>query len=179
MLRATLTMHRIVFAVIASLLFACGGSPKKSTQPRLTETAPDPDRDRRQPRQNEQNKGDVTVSTDTGDDLSWLNPVYFEFDSSDLTPTARDTLARLPGWMAAHPKAALAIEGHCDEQGTDEYNIALGQRRAQVIADYLARLGTDAKRLNPTSYGALRPAVEGHDEVAWSKNRRGEFRVGP
>ncbi len=123
--------------------------------------------------------GDVTVASTTGDDLSWLAPIYFEFDSSDLSAKARDTLARLHEWMAAHPKAALTIEGHCDEQGTTEYNIALGQRRAQNIANYLGRLGTDSKRVRAVSFGAERPAVDGHDEVAWSKNRRGELYVAP
>jgi peptidoglycan-associated lipoprotein len=81
--------------------------------------------------------------------------------------------------LGSHPKAALTIEGHCDEQGTTEYNIGLGQRRAQNMADYLRRLGTDPTRVHAFSFGAERPAVEGHDELAWSKNRRGELRVAP
>jgi len=123
--------------------------------------------------------GDVTVASATGDDLSWLAPIYFEFDSTDLSTTARDTLAQLHAWMTAHPKAALTIEGHCDEQGTTEYNIGLGQRRAQNMTNYLGRLGTDPKRVRTVSFGAERPAVDGHDEVAWSKNRRGEMHVAP
>jgi len=170
-------MQRFMLGILMALLIGCGGSSKKPTPPRAVDSSSDR---LQEPSRNEENKGDVTVSTDTGDDLSWLKPVYFAFDSSELLPAARDTLARLHGWLAEHPKVQLlTIEGHCDEQGTTEYNVALGQRRAQAIADYLNRMGTDAKRLNPTSYGALRPAVEGHDELAWSKNRRGEFRTGP
>jgi len=122
-------------------------------------------------------QGDVTVTADTGDDLSWLSPVYFKFDSAELLPGTRETLARLHDWMTSHAKVKLTIEGHCDEQGTTEYNIALGQRRAQAMVDYLGRLGTNVARLAPTSFGSERPAVEGHDELAWSKNRRGEFRL--
>ena len=116
-------------------------------------------------------------TTNTGEDLSWLSAVYFELDSSELLPQTRVTLERLHNWLVAHPKTSLTIEGHCDEQGTTEYNIGLGQRRAQAMVDYLARLGTDSRRLAAISYGAERPAVDGHDEIAWAKNRRGEFRV--
>ncbi len=170
-------MRQVVFGIAAVLMIACGGSAKKPTAARPDRTSTEDDR-LKEPTRVEQNKGDMTVTTNTGDDLSWLAPVYFEFDSSDLTQATRDTLARLHDWLAAHPKTTLTIEGHCDEQGTTEYNIGLGQRRAQVMTDYLSRLGTDAKRLSPVSYGAERPVAEGHDEVAWSKNRRGEFRVG-
>ena len=89
----------------------------------------------------------------------------------------RVTLERLHNWLVAHPKTSLTIEGHCDEQGTTEYNIGLGQRRAQAMVDYLTRLGTQSGRLAAVSYGAERPAADGHDEIAWAKNRRGEFRV--
>lgn len=119
------------------------------------------------------------MTSDSGDDLSWLSPVYFSFDSAELLPATRETLSQLHDWLAKHPKATITIEGHCDEQGTTEYNIGLGQRRAQAMADYLARLGTTGSRVSPVSYGAERPAVDGHDEVAYSKNRRGEFRMAP
>jgi peptidoglycan-associated lipoprotein len=109
--------------------------------------------------------------------MSWIQPVYFEFDSADLTPAARDTLNRLHGWLSAHGKTIAKLEGHADEHGTTEYNVALGQKRAQAVADFLARLGTDRKRLDAVSFGSERPAADGHDESAWSRNRRVEFRV--
>lgn len=121
----------------------------------------------------------ATVTASTGDDLSWLSPVYFALDSADLSADTRDALVLLHRWLEAHPGTALTIEGHCDEQGTTEYNIGLGQRRAQAMADYLVRLGTGESRLGAVSFGAERPAVDGHDEVAWARNRRGEFRVTP
>ena len=125
----------------------------------------------------EHQKGDMTVSTNTGDDLSWRQPVYFEFDQSDLLPATRDTLSRLHEWLAAHPNVTLRIEGHCDEQGTTEYDVGLGQRRAQAMTDFPVRLGIAPRRVTPVSYGSTRPAVDGHDEVAWAKNRRGELSV--
>lgn len=157
------------------LVVACGGSRKTPARPVDDRAAlRGAEAVEREPQTTA-----ATVTASTGDDLSWLSPVYFAFDSSDLTAATREALVRLHEWLAVHPKAALTIEGHCDEQGTTEYNIGLGQRRAQAMVDYLVRLGTAASRLQATSYGAERPAVEGHDEVAWSKNRRGEFRVGP
>lgn len=164
----------IVVIVFVAFALACGGSPKKPARAVVTENTAD----RERPATGEQHAGDMTVTTDTGDDLSWLSAVYFELDSSELLPATRDTLARLHDWLAARPAVKLVtIEGHCDEQGTTEYNVALGQRRAQALVDYLVRLGTASGRLNPISYGDVRPADDGHDEVAWSKNRRGEFRV--
>jgi peptidoglycan-associated lipoprotein len=167
---------RTVAAVALAILTACGSSSKK----RSTLYVDEPSRAKAASQQPAlPDATGVTVRDQNGDDLTWLGPVYFAFDSAELTQPTRDTLVRLHDWLSQHPKAALTIEGHCDEQGTTEYNIALGQKRAQTITDYLARLGTDPSRLTAVSYGAERPAVEGHTEVAWSKNRRGELRVAP
>lgn len=164
-------MQRFLVFLFVMFLFACGGKSKKAANtPRLTADPterPGPTRDA---------TADVTVTSSDGEDLSWLVPVYFDFDSSDLSSTTRDTLSRLHDWLAKHGGQTLTIEGHADEQGTTEYNVALGQRRAQAIVEYLGRLGTDIRRLRPVSFGDTRPAVDGHDEVAWAKNRRGEFR---
>ncbi len=105
--------------------------------------------------------------------------VYFAFDSYTLDEPSRDALARFADWLIAHPEARLSIAGHTDERGTDEYNVALGQRRAQAIADYLTRYGVDAARLATISYGEARPAVAGETEEAWAKNRRGELAPTP
>ncbi len=170
-------MRALLVTWLCCVLAACGGSSKKSTPPRVD------DNSRGNPaeasRSDQRDRGDTTLTTNTGDDLSWLAPVYFPFDSVELTASTRDTLAKLHAWLGTHPKTVLTIEGHCDEQWTTEYNVALGQRRAQAMADYLGRLGTASSRINTISFGAERPVVDGHDEVAWSKNRRGEFRVGP
>lgn len=102
--------------------------------------------------------------------------VYFEFDDSSLTEEAREVLQSKVQWLRDHPDACVIIEGHCDERGTDEYNLALGSRRAESVKDFLTKAGIDGSRLTTISYGEERPAVEGQNEEAWAKNRRAEFR---
>jgi peptidoglycan-associated lipoprotein len=106
-----------------------------------------------------------------------LTPIYFEFDRADLHADDTQILATLGEYLLAHTEGLLTIAGHCDERGTIEYNIALGDRRAVAARDYLVRLGIDASRVKTISYGEAKPADEGHDEAAWAKNRRDEFQV--
>lgn len=105
-----------------------------------------------------------------------LATVYFEFDSSALGPEARRVLEDNARWLIDHPDVRIVIEGHCDERGTVEYNLALGARRAQAVRDYLVNLGVAADRIRTVSYGEERPAAPGHDEASWSRNRRAEFK---
>ncbi|MES2745995.1 MAG: peptidoglycan-associated lipoprotein Pal [Bdellovibrionota bacterium] len=102
-------------------------------------------------------------------------PVYFAFDDYSLDSASQGQLNKLNEYLKSNGKAVVQIEGHTDERGSVEYNLALGQRRAQSAKNYLVQLGTDAGRLPTISYGEERPAVEGGDESAWSKNRRDEF----
>ena len=102
-------------------------------------------------------------------------PVYFAFDDYSLDSASQGQLNKLNEYLKANGKAVVQVEGHTDERGSVEYNLALGQRRAQSAKNYLVQLGTDASRLPTISYGEERPAVEGADEAAWSKNRRDEF----
>lgn len=104
-----------------------------------------------------------------------LESVYFEFDSYVLTPAARTTLQNNAAWLRINPEKSLTIEGHCDERGSDEYNLALGERRAKAVGEYLTSLGVAVDRLTLISYGEEMPAVIGYDETAWQKNRRAEF----
>jgi peptidoglycan-associated lipoprotein len=104
-----------------------------------------------------------------------LETVYFDFDKSDLSDEARALLRANAEWLRGHPKYGVVIEGNCDERGTIEYNLALGQRRAETVRDYLTSLGVSASRLRTKSYGEERPAVMGHDERAWALNRRADF----
>ncbi len=106
-----------------------------------------------------------------------LTEVLFAFDSYALSNSARDALKGHADWMKSNPKATVQIEGHCDEQGTSEYNLALGERRARAALDYLVKLGIPKKRLDTVSFGEERPVDPGHDESAWSKNRRAAFVV--
>lgn len=103
--------------------------------------------------------------------------IYFEFDKSDLSDQSRQILAEKAELLKAHPVLTLVIEGHCDERGTNEYNMALGERRARAAYEYLVMMGVDSGRLTIISYGEEYPAVPGSDEEAWAKNRRDEFKA--
>ncbi len=98
--------------------------------------------------------------------------IHFEFDSSALMPAAQDILVRKADYMRANPNITVTVEGHCDERGTDAYNMALGERRAQSAKEFLTNLGISANRLGTISYGEERPVDPGQNEAAWAKNRR-------
>jgi len=104
-----------------------------------------------------------------------LGDVFYEFDSSELSADAEDQLKQNAAWMGANAAAATLVEGHCDERGTSEYNIALGERRAGNAKEYMVRLGVPAASIETMSYGEEKPFAPGHDESAWSKNRRAHF----
>jgi peptidoglycan-associated lipoprotein len=101
--------------------------------------------------------------------------IYFEFDSAALLPAAQQVLSTKADYLFANPDARVAVEGHCDERGTNAYNMALGQRRADAAKDFLVNLGIDAGRLSTISYGEEQPLDFGHNEEAWAKNRRAHF----
>ena len=107
-----------------------------------------------------------------------LDRIFFDFDSFVLTQTARDTLSKnAEHLIKKQPNARVLIEGHCDERGSDEYNLALGEKRARATRDYLVTLGVAANRLSVISYGEEKPLDPGHTEEAWAKNRRAEFLI--
>jgi peptidoglycan-associated lipoprotein len=99
--------------------------------------------------------------------------VFFDFDKSDLKPEARRQVERWAAFLKQYPNATVTVEGHCDERGTREYNLGLGERRAAAAKNYLVAQGIDARRVATISYGKERPAVLGSNEAAWSQNRRG------
>ena len=101
--------------------------------------------------------------------------IHFEFDSAQLTDTAKALLREKADWLKANPGTGIVIEGHCDERGTTEYNLALGERRAAAAKQYLQDLGIDAYRMTTVSYGEERPLDPGQNEAAYSKNRRAQF----
>lgn len=101
--------------------------------------------------------------------------IHFEFDSSVLLPDAQEILRRKAEWLRYNPYVHAVIEGHCDERGTNEYNLALGERRAASAKAYLVDIGIHASRLTTISYGEERPVDPGHNEEAWAKNRRAHF----
>jgi peptidoglycan-associated lipoprotein len=105
--------------------------------------------------------------------------IYFDFDKSDIRPEFASVVAGNAQFLAAHPNARLKLEGNTDERGTREYNIGLGERRAQAVRRALMLQGASENQLTTVSFGAERPAVEGDDEAAWAKNRRVELVYGP
>jgi peptidoglycan-associated lipoprotein len=114
-------------------------------------------------------KGDAVQNETISEDI------YFEYDRYDLTPEAQAVLKKKGTWLRANPGVAVYIEGHCDERGTNEYNLALGDRRAEGAKTFLVDLGVAASRLTTISYGEERPKDTGNDEAAWAKNRRAHF----
>jgi peptidoglycan-associated lipoprotein len=106
-----------------------------------------------------------------------LQTVFFGFDSSNLEGSAKDTMKANADYLKANANVDVQVEGHCDERGGRQYNLALGERRAKAVRDYLVAMGVPAKRISVISYGSERPVAEGHDESAWGKNRRANFVV--
>ncbi len=104
-----------------------------------------------------------------------LSPIYFAFDDFSLTEEAKETLIENAAWSLNNPQKKVVIGGNCDERGSNEYNLALGQRRANSAQKYLVNLGVPASQLSTISYGEEKPVDSGHNEEAWTKNRRDEF----
>jgi peptidoglycan-associated lipoprotein len=119
--------------------------------------------------------GSSGLSRSTAPGAEGFRVIYFDFDDATLRADAKDALRFNADVLRAEPEVAVEIQGHCDERGSEEYNLALGQRRAESARRYLVDMGIKSGRLSTQSYGESMPAVRGHDESAWSKNRRGEF----
>ncbi len=119
--------------------------------------------------------GDEMMVTDMGGGrIAELGPVYFDYDSFSIKADSRSVLRQHAEWLKSN-NISVQIEGHCDERGTTEYNLALGERRAASVKDYLVSQGVPASRLSIISYGEERPATTGVNELAWAQNRRAEF----
>jgi peptidoglycan-associated lipoprotein len=121
--------------------------------------------------------GEFTPSNPETGEGGPLEDIRFEYDSATLTDQARSTLEKHALWLQNHRAAKVMVEGHCDERGTVEYNLALGEKRARAARDYLASLGVAADRLGTVSYGKERPLDTGNNEAAWAANRRAHFAV--
>jgi len=119
--------------------------------------------------------GDLPDDLDSLNRLGVIKPVFFDLDSSDINADGQQVLQENADTMRKNPRWQITIEGHCDERGTAEYNLALGERRALAARTYLVSLGIPAERVRTVSYGKEFPFEQGHDEAAWSKNRRAHF----
>ncbi len=118
---------------------------------------------------------EARILPETVKEVSPLQDVFFDFDRSALRKDAKAVLSQNVEWLKGNPEARIVVEGHCDERGTNEYNLALGERRAAAVRDYLVAAGIDPGRISTISYGEERPFVLGHDESAWKWNRRAHF----
>ncbi|HVS16934.1 MAG TPA: peptidoglycan-associated lipoprotein Pal [Thermoanaerobaculia bacterium] len=180
----------IAVALVAALVLAAGCKPKPPAPPAPSSdpprtTAPEtPTEVTRSPRTD--TGGDVTEApwptdlqeaTDRAYREGLLGEVYYEFDSSTLSDAARDRLARNAQFLKDHPDYVVTIEGHCDERGTNEYNLALGERRASSAQSYLTSLGIASGRLRTISYGEERPQCTQSSESCWQQNRRAYFKI--
>jgi peptidoglycan-associated lipoprotein len=169
-------MKRFVLLVVLALSLALvlGGCPKKPQAPaeqpvvqQEPEVKPEP------PKQEEVKKEEPKPTLQE----SQFQTIYFDFDKYNLRSDAKAGLDANFALLQEFPNVVIKIEGHCDERGTVEYNLSLGEKRARSAMDYLVGLGIAPNRISIISYGKERPAVLGSDESAWSKNRRCEFRV--
>ncbi|HOO78336.1 MAG TPA: peptidoglycan-associated lipoprotein Pal [bacterium] len=122
-------------------------------------------------------EGDVAFIEPSEEDALVLQDIHFAYDSSDITPEGRAVLSGVADWMLAHPNARLLVEGHCDERGTNEYNTALGERRALNVRLELTKLGINPDRIHSISYGEDKPVCAESTEECWAKNRRAHFLV--
>ena len=155
-------MRRGLFLALALVLLAGFGCAKKNTDD-LT-----PGGDEELVMTPEEQQAAMSISNGI---------VYFEYDRFDLTSESKNLLTQKAAVIKKFPQLRVIIEGHCDERGTEEYNLALGERRARASYEFLLNLGVSANQMEMVSFGKLHPAVSGSGEGAWSKNRRDEFKV--
>lgn len=172
--------NRLAVLAVIAFAAAAAGCPKKPPKvtptPTPTETAtpaptPTPDL-------NDQMKGNANANPTEGDlTACGAQPIHFDYDSSVLKADATDTLKSVAACLQSHKTWTVQLEGHTDERGSTQYNLALGERRAHAAEKYLADAGVEKARISTVSYGSERPVAQGHDETAWSQNRRVEFRI--
>jgi peptidoglycan-associated lipoprotein len=163
-------------ALIAALFLISGCTGSDETVKVSPQTVPDPTPLVRTGDNPDGGEFGEDLQSDYLPDLELLT-IHFEYDSYSLTPEALDILSANSEAMARHPGAVIKIEGHCDERGTEEYNMALGYKRAQAVREYLVQYGINPTTVSIISYGESRPVDPSHHERAWGKNRRADFVV--
>ncbi len=165
-----------VVGLMGTFLMGCGGD-KPAPETDVSETPPPA----------ESGTGDETPPDRVDETTKWvdpnteyasiLKPIRFEYNRYRITEEAKPSLEGIARLLTQNTGWKVLVEGHCDERGTNEYNLTLGEQRAQATKRYLSSLGVDESRLESVSYGEERPANMGHDEEAWATNRRAEFKV--
>lgn len=153
---------RVLFLIFFSILcFSCSSKPKNSAD-HNSETS--------------KNGFELYGNSDSGN-AGGLRTVFFMKDSSVLNESSKKALQGNADFIKANPSVSVEIEGHCDERGSRQYNLSLGERRAKTTKEYLVALGVSAKQLTTLSFGNEKPLAEGHSESEWSKNRRANFSI--
>ena len=168
---------KLLMVVFASALLAACGSDESSRPASGATTGTTGTTGSSQPSVTSQSVAGPTAGSQEDLLVNVGDRVFFGYDRSDLTPQSQQTIEALAAWLGQYPQVTVTIEGHADERGTRDYNLALGERRATAVRDYLIALGTNANRLSTISYGKERPAVLGSNEDAWAQNRRSVFVV--
>jgi peptidoglycan-associated lipoprotein len=170
----------LLLGAFTVLVTGCSCAKPNPNPPPEVKAAPAPAPTPVPVKQEEFKPAPIEKSDDLGDlDLinkaGYLKDAFFDFDKFNIRADQRDGLAADAEWLKKYQKVQVRIEGHCDERGTAQYNMALGEKRASAVKDYLTSLGIDAGRIETVSYGKERPFVKGHNEEAWAQNRRGHF----
>lgn len=163
-------MIKRIFYVLFALLIINGCAKKQTVKQDIVPVPPVP------PATGEENQ-EPSVRFPDWQSIADIGIIYFEYDKTDLLPQARETLKKNADYLKANPDLDLLVEGHCDERGTTEYNLALAQRRASAVRGYYGLLGIKLDRIGTISYGEEKPADIGHTESAWAKNRRAESKI--
>ena len=169
--------HLLFLFLIVCIAFTFAACKKKKEiiEPPAPSTTPSGTMGEQQP-SSERQTGEGPLTLDIFDEVNkQLQPVFFDYNKYDIRDDQVSSLQTNARVLKQNSTVSVLVEGHCDERGTEQYNLSLGDRRAQALREYLVNLGIDSQRVHPISFGEAQPAVPGHDESAWSKNRRGEF----
>jgi peptidoglycan-associated lipoprotein len=167
----------VLMAAVATWV-GCGGKkarPLEEEQARMEEEARRRAREEEEARRAREAEEAVKPIEPSDEDKADLGAVFFDYDKYNLTGKAIATLSENAEILLKHPDLDITIEGHCDERGTDDYNLALGEKRALAARDFVVNFGIAKSRVSVISYGEEKPKDPGHDEEAWAKNRRAEF----
>jgi peptidoglycan-associated lipoprotein len=173
-----LTDHLISISLAAGLAACSGAQPVPDTQANKAETKPavaEAAKPAPAPDTNVQGQAELEKAMEALRNVS----VFFEFDSATLTSEAKDKLSAVGTVLGKYPDLKVRIEGNCDERGSEQYNLALGQRRADAAKRYLTSMGAHDKQLTAISFGDQKPKATGHDEEAWRQNRRDDLTAVP
>ncbi len=167
----------IIILLFTAFLFACESTPEKADDAVAVEdqgTSLD-DAAEAQTYGTEEDDRSSMSSLDDPQSLLAVRIIYFEYDSSDIKSDDRATVEAHAAYLVANPNTNMTMEGHADERGSREYNLALGERRAQTVQRQMTLLGASPSQIRTVSYGEERPAIDNHDEYSWSQNRRVEI----